>query len=69
MLRQGGAAGYVAAGHATLPPPAPGRVVEIRWRGETRTLRIDQVFIPPGCEENCIGTVFASELSADKAGS
>ena len=63
MLRPRGAASYVEAGRLTFEG-APGRGAEIDIAIAGRAARgvIDEVFIPPGCEEHCIGTIFASEI-------
>jgi hypothetical protein len=62
MLRSRGGADYKPAGHAQLEA-APLRGTFIAFERDGLTIRgtVDAVFIPPGCEENCIGTVFVSE--------
>jgi hypothetical protein len=54
---------YRRAGQSSVPQePRPG--AEIVFELEGRTIRglVDQVHVPPGCEEHCIGTVFVHEL-------
>jgi hypothetical protein len=63
MLRAAGAADFKRAGPARLAAaPVRGSVIEIAC-DDGRMLRgvVDAIFTPPGCEENCIGTVFLSE--------
>ena len=63
MLRAAGAADFKRAGAARLDAaPLRGSVIEIAC-DDGRILRglVDAIFIPPGCEENCVGTVFLSE--------
>ena len=62
MLRAKGAADFRRAGSVRLATqPARGSVIEVD--SEDRKLRgiVEAVFIPPGCEENCIGTMFLAE--------
>ncbi len=62
MLRAAGRADYVAAGHVALPAaPARGAAIAFAQGGRTIAATVDALVIPPGCEENCIGTVFVSE--------
>ncbi len=62
MLRANGTARYVAAGHVPLTAaPACGQVIEFAHGGRPVRGTVDALVIPPGCEENCIGTVFVSE--------
>jgi hypothetical protein len=62
MLKSRGNVDYKPAGHAQLEA-APQRGVSVAFEHDGLTMRgiVDAVFIPPGCEENCIGTVFVSE--------
>ena len=41
--------------------PARGQAIEFAYGGRSVRGTVDALFIPPGCEENCIGTVFVSE--------
>ena len=64
MLRARGDADYRRAGSvrlATLPPP--GSLFEADCDGRKLCGIVEAVFIPPGCEENCIGTVFLAEAA------
>lgn len=62
MLRIHGAADFKRAGAARLDAmPVRGAVIEVSCDGRMLRGVVDAVFIPPGCEENCIGTVFLSE--------
>jgi hypothetical protein len=62
MLRTKGSAGYVTAGHAALAAqPSRGETIELAHCGRSVRGTVDALFIPPGCEENCIGTLFVSE--------
>jgi hypothetical protein len=62
MLRPAGRADYVTAGHVALAEaPARGAAIAIAHDGRTIAATVNALVIPPGCEENCIGTVFVSE--------
>jgi hypothetical protein len=62
MLKSLGAADYKPAGQSQLgTEPVRGAIIEFRREGRAVGGIVDAVFIPPGCEENCIGTVFVSE--------
>ena len=62
MLRARGEADFKRAGAAPLAGvPVQGTVIEIALEGRAIRGIVDALFIPPGCEENCIGTVFISE--------
>jgi hypothetical protein len=61
MLKPAGAAGYVAAGQLALDdPPLRGASIAIEFEGRTLASRVDELFVPPGCDEHCIATIFAS---------
>jgi hypothetical protein len=62
MLRRKGDAGFVPAGHVTLEA-APLRGASFEFAHERCTVHgtVEQLFIPPGCEENCVGTLFVAE--------
>ena len=62
LFRAAGEADFKRAGPAWLAAqPERGAVIDVAC-GERR-LRgvVDAIIIPPGCEENCVGTVFLSE--------
>jgi hypothetical protein len=62
MLRAGGAADFRRAGSVWLAAqPQRGTVIEVDYEGRRLRGFVEAVFIPPGCEENCIGTVFLAE--------
>jgi len=62
MLRAGGAADFRRAGSVRLAAqPARGTMVEIDCEGRRLRGLVEAVFVPPGCEENCIGTLFLAE--------
>ncbi len=62
MLRASGAADFRRAGSVRLETQPPrGSVIEVSCDGRTLRGFVEAVFIPPGCEENCIGTVFLAE--------
>jgi hypothetical protein len=62
MLKSRGNVDYKPAGHAPLAAtPQRGTTIAFEHDGNTMRATVDAVFIPPGCEENCIGTVFVSE--------
>jgi hypothetical protein len=62
MLRAHGAADFKRIGAARLAAqPVRGTVIEVECDGGKRRGVVDAIFIPPGCEENCVGTVFLSE--------
>jgi len=61
MLKPAGAAGYVAAGQIALDdPPVRGAGIAIEFEGRVLAGTVDELFIPPGCDEHCIATIFAS---------
>lgn len=61
MLRPRGAADFKRVGLARLAAvPVRGAVLEVSCAGEVLRGVVDALFIPPGCEENCVGTVFLS---------
>jgi hypothetical protein len=62
MLKPHGAVDYRPVGTTPLEP-APQRDASIAFDCDGRRVHgtVDAVFIPPGCEENCVGTVFVSE--------
>jgi hypothetical protein len=62
MARPKGAQAYAPAGHVALrATPARGQMVTLERAGRAIAAIVDQVFIPPGCEENCTGTLFVSD--------
>jgi len=62
MLRANGAADFRRAGSVRLEAQAPrGSVIEVDCEGRTLRGFVEAVLIPPGCEDNCIGTVFLVE--------
>jgi hypothetical protein len=62
MLRAGGAADFRRAGSVRLETQPPrGSVIEVNCDGRNVRGFVEAVLIPPGCEENCIGTVFLAE--------
>ncbi|HEV8016251.1 MAG TPA: hypothetical protein VGP48_12000 [Stellaceae bacterium] len=62
MLRAAGTADFKRAGSARLAAvPMRGSMIEIACDGRMLRGVVDAIFIPPGCEENCVGTVFLSE--------
>lgn len=62
MLRAGGAADFRRAGSVRLEAqPQRGSVIEVNCDGCRLRGFVEAVFIPPGCEENCVGTVFLAE--------
>ena len=51
-----------ASARRGLPRPRyAAAVIEVDCGGRWLRGVIDAIFIPPGCEENCVGTVFLSE--------
>jgi len=63
MLRAAGAPDFKPAGEATLAAlPAQGAVLEIARSGGRIRGTVEAIFIPPGCEEHCIATVFVAAL-------
>lgn len=62
MLRPRGAADFKRVGPAWLAAvPVRGALLEVSCAGAVLRGVVDAIFIPPGCEENCLGTVFLSE--------
>ena len=63
MLRASGAADFQRAGAVRLETmPGQGTVIEFVHEGAVLRGTVEAVFIPPGCEENCIGTVFLAAI-------
>ena len=63
LLRAAGAADFRRAGTVPLQAvPVQGSTLEIDRGGRMLCGKIAAVVIPPGCEENCIGTVFLEEI-------
>lgn len=61
LLRSPGMSDYRPAGHFQLATaPASGKAIAFERDGHAVRGTVDEVFIPPGCDENCIGTVFVS---------
>jgi hypothetical protein len=62
MLRASGAADFRRAGSVRLEAQPPrGSVIEVDCDGRKLRGFVEAIFIPPGCEENCIGTLFLAE--------
>jgi hypothetical protein len=62
FLRSRGALDYTPAGHLPLATaPSRGGVIAFERDGNAVCGTVDEVFVPPGCEENCIATLFVSE--------
>lgn len=62
MLRPRGATDFRRAGSVRLESQPPqGSIIEADYEGGKRRGIVEAVFIPPGCEENCIGTIFLAE--------
>lgn len=63
MLRPTGAADFRRAGSVRLAAQPPqGARLDVEEDGRKRRGIVEAVFIPPGCEENCIGTIFLAEV-------
>jgi hypothetical protein len=61
MLREKGAADYRPCGLIEMPAlPPRGAVVGIARAEGLLDAVVEAVFIPPGCEEHCIATVFVA---------
>ena len=62
MLRANGAADFRRAGSVRLETqPLRGSLIDASCDGRTLRGVVEAVFIPPGCEENCVGTIFLVE--------
>lgn len=62
LLMSAGSGHYAKAGQTALPaPPRPGEAIAIDLEGRQIRGIVDQVYIPPGCDEHCIGTLFLHE--------
>jgi hypothetical protein len=62
MLRSRDAADFRRAGSVRLEAQPPrGSIMEVSCEGRRLRGFVEAVFIPPGCEENCVGTVFLAE--------
>jgi len=57
-----GSAHFVKAGQLALAE-TPQRGAELRINEEGRVIRglVTEIYIPPGCDEHCIGTLFLRE--------
>jgi hypothetical protein len=65
MLRTNGAVDFRRGGAVRLETQPPrGSIIEVDWEGRALRGIVEAVFIPPGCEENCIGTLFLAEVGA-----
>jgi hypothetical protein len=63
MLRSRGAADFRRNGFVRLEiQPPRGSVIEVNCDGRKLRGLVEAIFIPPGCEENCIGTLFLAEM-------
>jgi hypothetical protein len=68
MWRASGVADFRRNGSVRLETQPPrGALIEVDCDGRKLRGRVEAVFIPPGCEENCIGTVFIAEAPAPQA--
>jgi hypothetical protein len=57
-----GSGHYVTAGQKAMPEAAnPDTEIDVAFAGRTIRGRIAQIYIPPGCDEHCIGTLFVRE--------
>ncbi|HLI23113.1 MAG TPA: hypothetical protein VKV32_18460 [Stellaceae bacterium] len=62
LFRASGEADFKRAGAARLAAePVRGATIEVDCDGRKLRGIVDAIFIPPGCDENCVGTVFLSE--------
>jgi hypothetical protein len=62
MLRTRDAVDFKHAGVAILAAmPQQGGTLDVTIEGRAIRGIVDALFVPPGCEENCVGTVFLSE--------
>jgi hypothetical protein len=62
MLRARDAVDFRRAGSILLDTRPPrGTVIEVACDGRKLRGLVEAIFIPPGCEENCVGTVFLAE--------
>ncbi len=58
-----GSAHFVKAGQITMHDEPPrGAEIVIEEDGRMIRGRVDQVHIPPGCDEHCLGTIFLREI-------
>ena len=63
MWRASGAADFRRGGAVRLETQPPrGALIEVDCDGRKLRGLVEAVFIPPGCEENCIGTMFLAEV-------
>ncbi|HEX3970309.1 MAG TPA: hypothetical protein VHX19_03245 [Stellaceae bacterium] len=62
MLRVRDAVDFRRAGSLRFETQPPlGTVIEVECDGRKLRGSVEAILIPPGCEENCVGTVFLSE--------
>ncbi len=54
---------YIKAGqHLIEHAPIPASEIDVALGGRHIRGIVDQVYIPPGCDEHCIGTLFIREI-------
>ena len=62
LVMEKGSAHYAKAGQKTLAAaPRASAAIELEYAGRKIRGAIAQVYIPPGCDEHCIGTLFVRE--------
>lgn len=62
LFRAAGEADFKRAGAAYIPaPPERGMAIDVVCGDRKLRGVVEAIIIPPGCEENCVGTVFLSE--------
>jgi len=63
LLMAKGGQHYAKAGQRTLSEaPLPQSELAIDHEGRAIRAIIDQIYVPPGCDEHCIGTLFLREI-------
>lgn len=62
LLMARGGNHYVKAGQKIMTTaPARDAVIDLVLDGRTVTVIVEHIHTPPGCDEHCIGTLFARE--------
>ena len=62
LLRRTGTAHYAKAGRKVFETaPLPAAKIDIDCDGSVVRGLVAHVYTPPGCDEHCIGTLFARE--------
>lgn len=63
LVRTKASAHYQKAGQRRLDTaPIEGATLTLACDGQSIAGVIEQIYVPPGCDEHCIGTIFLREV-------